>query len=142
MRTTLGPGISVLKISLALALPNRDDTDGMILHSLKHTSETISMGSREDVSSFVPNVCQEFKQQQSTLFGACVSYDHYTDLRDAERQASTLSIQDRSKFELETINKFGGRYQSNDILSLEEKGGEMDANTFSSIELRGKYLSE
>ena len=85
----LGPGISVLKFSLALDLPNRDDTDG-ILHSLKHASETISMDSRKDISSFVSKVCQEFKQQQTTLFGACVSYDHHTDLRDAERQASAL----------------------------------------------------
>lgn len=120
----LGPGISVLKFSVALDLPDRDDTAG-ILHFLKHASKTVSMDSRENVSSFVSNVCQELKQQhQSNIFAACATHDHFSNVHDAERQASTLSIEERSKFELETNNKFGGRYQSNDILRLEEQ--EMD----------------
>lgn len=44
-------------------------------------------------------------------------------MREAERQHSKLSIEERSKFELETINKFGGRYQSNEVLALDDDEG-------------------
>lgn len=121
----LGPGISVVKFSIAMDLSDRDDPNG-ILSKLKETSESFSTESRMEVSHLISKVCKDLLQEQSKIFAACASYDHYSSIRDAERQHSKLSIEERSKFELETINKFGGRYQSNEVLALESDGAMSD----------------
>ena len=123
----LGPGISVVKFSIAMDLSDRDDPNG-ILSKLKETSESFSTESRMEVSHLISKVCKDLLQEQSKIFAACASYDHYSSIRDAERHHSKLSIEERSKFELETINKFGGRYQSNEVLALESDGAMSDGD--------------
>lgn len=66
----LGPGISVVKFSVAMDLPDRNDPNG-ILSQLKYTSETSSIESRTEVSSLIQKVCKDLLQQQSNFCRVC-----------------------------------------------------------------------
>jgi len=106
-RNREGVGVSVLKLSLAFDVVDRD-APGNILLKLKEISSSVETDSREEVQKMVSAVCLELMRQQSNIFAASSSYERYSKATDAEKSFNNLSIRERSKFEKETINNFGG----------------------------------
>lgn len=105
--SALGPGVSVVSLSVGLDVRDRDDPS-CILARLKRLSLDANTQSRSGVQNLVSEVCLELIRQQIHIFAASTSYKHYTNEADASRGFNTLSIKERSKFDRETVNKFGG----------------------------------
>lgn len=65
----------------------------------------------------VPVVALELLRQKRSVFAASTKYNHYRDGDKAQRDFSTRTIQERSKFDRETISKYGGvDYVQQDIM--------------------------
>jgi len=105
--SVLGPGVSVAQISVALNVPDRDDPSS-ILSYLDRLSRTARTDSRVGVSNLVSQVALELLRQRRSAFAAGSKYTHYRNANKANRDFSSLAIQERSKFETEDISNYGG----------------------------------
>mmetsp|Transcript_20200 Transcript_20200/g.30315 ORF Transcript_20200/g.30315 Transcript_20200/m.30315 type:complete len:513 (-) Transcript_20200:199-1737(-) len=105
--SVLGPGVSVAQISVALNVPDRDDSSS-ILSYLDRLSRTARTDSRVGVSNLVSQVALELLRQRRSAFAAGSKYTHYRNANKANRDFSSLAIQERSKFETEDISNYGG----------------------------------
>lgn len=111
--SALGPGVSVAQISVALNVPKKDSSSS-ILTFLSRLSRTARTDSRVGVSNLVSQVALELLRQRRSAFAASSKYTHYRDGDKAQRDYSALTIQERSKFERESISNYGGVDYSKD----------------------------
>lgn len=120
----LGPGVTIAQISVALQVPDRDDPSN-ILSFLDCLSRTARTDSRVGVSNLVSQTTIELLRQKQSIISASTTSSHYNNNEDKEAQLdfNSRAIQERTKFDKETINKFGGvNYQdTNDTTSRGDK---------------------
>ncbi|KAL3940361.1 MAG: hypothetical protein SGBAC_005089 [Bacillariaceae sp.] len=105
--SVLGPGSSVVELSVALDVPNRDDRDS-ILGVLERLSQTAKTDSRVGIQNLTSQVALELLRRRSYISSASSSYKHYRDQQKASRDFQSKSVKERSKFEREVVSKFGG----------------------------------
>lgn len=105
--SALGPGTSIVQLSVALEVSNRDDSNS-ILSVLKRLSETANTDSRVGIQNVSSQVALEVLRRRSSIVSANSSTKHYNNREQALREFNSRSIQERSKFESETVNKYGG----------------------------------
>lgn len=105
--SALGPGVTVAQISVALNVPRRNDPSS-ILSFLDRLSSTASTDSRVGISDLVSQVSVELLRQKRSIFAADTEFKHFRDGDAASRYFNTEAIKERSKFEKESTNKFGG----------------------------------
>lgn len=105
--TALGPGTSVIQVSVAMEVPNRDDPSS-ILSVLNRLSQTAKTDSRVGIQNLTSQVALELLRRRSSIVSASSSYKHFRDNNMAQRDYENLAIKERSKFEKETVSKFGG----------------------------------
>jgi len=105
--SALGPGVTVAQISVALNVPNRNEPSSF-LSFLDRLSATASTDSRVGVSDLVSQVAVELLRQKRSIFAADTEYKHFRDGDGAQRHFNSKAIQERSKFEKENTNKYGG----------------------------------
>jgi len=105
--STLGPGTSVAQLSVAIEVPNRDDPNS-ILSVLNRLSQTASTDSRVGVQSLTNQVAIELLRRKSSIISASSDYRHFNDRAKAGRDYEVRSIKERSKFERESVSKYGG----------------------------------
>ena len=103
----LGNGVTVATLSVALNVPRRDDPNS-ILSYLTKLSNTASTDSRVGLQNLVSQVALELLRQRRSIFAANSEYKHYSDADKAIRDYNQKAIQERSKFEKETISKYKG----------------------------------
>lgn len=120
LSSALGPGITVAEISVAVNVPRRDDS-GNILNFLQRLSRFAETDSRVGVSNLVSQVALELLRQRRSIVAASTSYNHYRDGDKAQREFSTIAVRERSKFERETLNRYGGVDYA--IIPTEKGGG-------------------
>lgn len=104
--SALGPGVTVAQISVALNVPRRNDPSS-ILSFLDRLSNTASTDSRVGISDLINQVSVELLRQKRSIFAADTEFKHFRN-GGSERHFSSKAIQERSKFEKESTNKFGG----------------------------------
>lgn len=105
--SALGAGTSVLQLSVAMEVPNRDDPNS-ILGALRRLANTAKTDSRVGIQNLTSQVAVELLRRKSSIVSASSSYQHFRDRTQAQRDYNSKSIQERSKFEKETISKYGG----------------------------------
>ena len=105
--SVLGPGTSVIKLSVAMEVPNRDDSNS-ILGVLGRLARTAKTDSRVGVQNLTSQVALEILRRKSSIVSASSSYNHFRDKNKAQREYQSKSVQERSKFENETVSKYGG----------------------------------
>jgi uncharacterized membrane protein len=105
--SVLGPGTSVVQVSVALEVPNRDDP-GSILSALNRISRTARTDSRVGIQNLTSQVALELLRRKSSIVSASTRSKHFRDRQKAERDFNQVSVKERSKFEQETTSKFGG----------------------------------
>lgn len=105
--SALGPGVTVAQVSVALNVPRRNDSSS-ILSYLDRLSATARTDSRVGVSNLVSQVALELLRQKRSIFAADAEFKHYKDGNSAQREFNSMTIRERSKFERESISKFGG----------------------------------
>jgi uncharacterized membrane protein len=114
--SVLGSGTSVVRLSVALDVPNRDDPNSL-LSVLDRLAATANTDSRKGVQNLTSQVALELLRRKSSIQSAASVYKHMKDDRAAQRTFNQWSVQERSKFEQETISKFGGMDTSSSALS-------------------------
>lgn len=105
--SALGPGSSVIQLSIALNVPNRDDPNS-ILSVFDRLARTAKTNSRVGVQNLTSQVALELLRRKSSFSGAFSRYKHFSDANQAQREFNTWSVKERSKFEKELVNKYGG----------------------------------
>ena len=105
--SALGSGVSVAEISVALEVPNRDSPNS-ILSALTRLSRTASTDSRVGIQDLTSQVAMELLRKKLSIVAASTHASHYSDGSKAQREYNQISIHQRSKFERETLSKYGG----------------------------------
>lgn len=60
------------------------------------------------MSSYCCAVALELMREEKSIKSAQSTYQHFSTASEAEREFQRISVQERSKFDKETINKYGG----------------------------------
>merc|ERR1712224_251916 len=110
--SALGSGMDVVKLSVALEVPDRDDRNS-ILSVLNRLSQTAKTDSRVGIQNLSSQVALEILRRRSSIVSASSANRHFNNQQKAQREFQNLSIKERSKFETETISKYGGVDYSN-----------------------------
>ena len=105
--SVLGPGTSVMKLSVAMEVPNRDDSNS-ILGVLGRIADTAKTDSRVGIQNLTSQVALEILRRKSSIVSASSTYQHFRDRNKAQREYQSKSVQERSKFENENVSKYGG----------------------------------
>ena len=105
--SALGSGVSVAEISVALEVPDRDSPNS-ILSALTRLSRTASTDSRVGIQDLTSQVAMELLRKKLSIVAASTHASHYSDGSKAQREYNQISIHQRSKFERETLSKYGG----------------------------------
>lgn len=106
-QSALGPGTSVVQLSVALEVPDRDDSKS-ILAALDQLSTTAKTDSRVGIQNLSSQVALEILRRRSSIVSASSFTKHFSKREKALREFQTRSIQERSKFESETVSRYGG----------------------------------
>ena len=110
--SVLGPGTSVVQMSVALDVPNRDDPNS-ILSVMDRLAATAKTDSRVGIQNLTSQVALELLRRRSSIVSASSDYKHFRDSTKAGREFQSRSVRERSKFEKETVSKYGGVDYSN-----------------------------
>jgi uncharacterized membrane protein len=105
--SALGPGASVVQLSVALEVPDRDDPNS-ILGALDRLAQTAKTDSRVGIQNLTSQVALELLRRRSSITSATSSNQHFRDRYKAGREFESQSIKERSKFEREAVSKYGG----------------------------------
>merc|ERR1712124_57562 len=103
--SALGPGTSVVQLSVALEVPDRDNRNS-ILSVLDRYSKTADTDSRKGVQQLTSQVALEVLRRKSSIVSASSSNKHFMNRNKALREFQNRSVKERSKFETENGNKF------------------------------------
>ncbi|KAL3770407.1 hypothetical protein ACHAW5_002324 [Stephanodiscus triporus] len=103
----LGPGASVIELSVALDVPNRDDPNS-ILSVLDRLSRTARTDSRVGVQDLTSRVALELLRRKSSIVAAHARGRHHADPGPAQREYNGVAIRERGKFQRETVSRYGG----------------------------------
>lgn len=112
IESSLGTGIGVCQLSVALEVPNRDDPRS-ILSILERLSRTARTDSRLGVQNLVSQVALEILRQKPSIIAGSSRYRHFEDPTKAQREFNDWTVRERGKFEKETVNVYGGVDLSN-----------------------------
>mmetsp|Transcript_32416 Transcript_32416/g.49296 ORF Transcript_32416/g.49296 Transcript_32416/m.49296 type:complete len:446 (-) Transcript_32416:112-1449(-) len=122
--TALGSGTSLVQISVALEVPDRDDRNSIlsVLNRLSHTARTDSRVGIQNLSS---QVALELLRRRSSIVSANAFNQHFRDRNNALREFQNRSVKERSKFERETVSQYGGvDYGASSSPSLPSREGD------------------
>ena len=133
--SALGSGTSVVQLSVALEVPNRDSPTS-ILSVLDRLSQTARTDSRVGLQNLTNQVALELLRRKSSIVSAATRYKHHRDRTKAERDFNALSVQERGKFEQETVSKYGGvDYTSGKAKTRLDQGGPASQATVAVVTL-------
>ena len=124
--SALGPGTSVVQLSVAMDVPNRFDRNS-ILGALDRISQSAKTDSRVGVQNLTSQVALELLRRRSSIVSASSSYKHFNNRNQAQREFQSKSIKERSKFETETVSRYGGVDYSARIPALAGGGDSLNA---------------
>lgn len=105
--SVLGPGVSVAELSIALDVSDRDSPNS-ILSALSRLSKTARTDRRSGVQNLTSQVALELLRRKASIVAASSSASRHRDGNWAQRVYNDLAIEQRSKFERETLSQYGG----------------------------------
>lgn len=107
LSSALGSGTSVAQISVAIEVPDRDDPNS-ILSVLDRLSRTARTDSRVGIQNLTSQVALELLRRKASISAAWTRSKHFSRTQEAQRDYQQRSVQERSKFEQETVSQYGG----------------------------------
>jgi uncharacterized membrane protein len=105
--SVLGPGISTIRLSVAMDVPNRSDRSS-ILNMLDRLASTANTEEQRGLQSLTKTVALEILRRKSSIRYASGRAQHFSNREKAMREYNKMAIQERSKFERETMSRFNG----------------------------------
>ena len=109
-RSALGPGVSVMSLTVCLNVPDRDNPSS-ILSALTRRAELSWTGTRKGVQTMISETALMLLRQETAIVSAGSEYKHFRSVAEAQREFNSLSIIKRSKFDRESASNFGGQKQ-------------------------------
>ena len=127
--SALGPGTSVIELSVALDVPSRDDPNS-ILAALDRLSRTAKTDSRVGVQNLTSQVALELLRRKSSIVAACAKGRHFGDAggAQAQREYNGATVRERGKFQRETISRYGGVDYSSEKKKLKSSPDDYSAD--------------
>jgi len=127
--SVLGPGTSVIELSVALDVPNRDDPNS-ILTALDRLSRTAKTDSRVGVQNLTSQVALELLRRKSSIVAAYAKGRHFGDASgaQAQREYNGATVRERGKFQRETISRYGGVDYSSEKKKLKSSPDDYSAD--------------
>ena len=121
IKDIMEPCTSVVQLSVAVDVPNRDDPCSLlsVLDRLAHSSKC---SSREDVQNLTSQVAIELLRRKSSIRSATSRYQRVKKESERQRIFNQWSVQERSKFEEETVTKF--RIIDASLSAIGRRGGD------------------
>ncbi len=101
LESPLGPGVSVLSLTTALNVPDRDSPNS-VLARLSRLALVARTDSRKGVQDLISETALELLRHKDYIVSVDSQYSHFARVTDAQRAFNTLSIGGRSKFDEET----------------------------------------
>ena len=105
--SALGTGSSVVKVSVAMQVPDRDDPNS-ILSVLDRLSQTSKTNSRMGIQNLTSQVALEILRRKSSIRSAFAESENFRDESRAQREYNSQAFRERAKFESETVSNYGG----------------------------------
>jgi len=138
-QSALGSGSQVVQLSVALEVSDRDDRNS-ILSVLNRLSQTARTDSRVGIQNLSSQVALEILRKRSSIVSAKSSTKNFSNRQKVLREFQDCSIKERSKFESETVSKYGGvdygsSSSSASIVDLRDSGNSNDKATIAVITL-------
>lgn len=99
--SALGPGISVVSLTAAINVPDRDSPDS-VLNRISRLALSANTSSRKGVQDLISETALELLRQKDSIVSVDSQYSHFRRPVEAEREYNVLSIGGRSKFDEET----------------------------------------
>ena len=99
--TPLGRGVSVLSLTAAVNVPDRDSPNS-ILARLSRLAVGARTDTRKGVQDLITETALELLRQKDYIVSVDSMYSHFSRVVDAQREFNSLSIGGRSKFDEET----------------------------------------
>ena len=101
LESALGPGISVLSLTTAINVPDRDSPSS-ILNRIASLALSARTDSRKGVQDLVTETALELLRQKDSIVSVDSQYSHFRRPVEAEREYNLFCIGGRSKFDEET----------------------------------------
>ena len=105
--SVLANGTTIAKLSIALDVPDRVD-DNSILNVLERLANTARTDSRVGIQNLSSQVALELLNRKASIVSAYSQSQHYNDKTTAQQDFSLTAVQERGKFEQETVSQHGG----------------------------------
>ena len=96
---------SVVQVSVAVDVPDRDDFYSL-LSVLDRLAHPCKYSSREDVRNLISQVAVELLRRKSSIQAASSRYKHVENEKEGQRVLLQWSVDERSKFEQESVTTF------------------------------------
>ena len=97
---------TVFKCNVALEVSNRDDPNSILSVLDRMAKVTAKTDTRKGVVTLTKQVALELLRRKSSIYSAAGTIQQYKNDKEAQRTYNQWSIQERSKFEQENVNKF------------------------------------
>eukprot|EP00429_Kryptoperidinium_foliaceum_P068233 CAMPEP_0176072748 /NCGR_PEP_ID=MMETSP0120_2-20121206/36346_1 /TAXON_ID=160619 /ORGANISM="Kryptoperidinium foliaceum, Strain CCMP 1326" /LENGTH=425 /DNA_ID=CAMNT_0017406425 /DNA_START=142 /DNA_END=1415 /DNA_ORIENTATION=- len=107
IESPLGPGVSVLSVTVAVNVPDRDSPNSL-LDRLSRLALTAQTDTRKGVQDLTTEAALELLRQRDSIVSVDSQYSHFSRISDAQRAFNTLSIGGRSMYDEETLSNYGG----------------------------------
>jgi len=138
-QSALGSGSQVVQLSVALEVSDRDDRNS-ILSVLNRLSQTARTDSRVGIQNLSSQIALEILRKRSSIVSASSYTKNFSNRPKVLREFQDRSIKERSKFESETVSKYGGvdygsSSTSASIAALRDSSGSNDKATIAVITL-------
>ncbi len=97
---------TVVKCNVALDVSNRDDPRSILSVLDRMAKVTAKTDTRQGVMVLTQQVAMELLRRKSSIYSAAGAIQQYKNDKEAQRTYNQWSVQERSKFEQENVNKF------------------------------------
>jgi uncharacterized membrane protein len=100
-RSALGPGVSLVSLTVSVNVPDRDDSNS-ILSKLALRVKTARTNTRKGVQDMISETALDLLRLSFSIVSVDSEYKHFNKVLEAERESNRMSIDKRSKFDRET----------------------------------------
>jgi hypothetical protein len=97
----LGPGMSVASLTVAMQVPDRTDSNS-ILVDLERRAQTAQTNTQRGLQTLVSEIALELLRKESSIFSVESSVTHHRSMTEAERTFQRLSVRQRGKLDRES----------------------------------------
>eukprot|EP00522_Entomoneis_paludosa_P013906 CAMPEP_0172449230 /NCGR_PEP_ID=MMETSP1065-20121228/7984_1 /TAXON_ID=265537 /ORGANISM="Amphiprora paludosa, Strain CCMP125" /LENGTH=414 /DNA_ID=CAMNT_0013200855 /DNA_START=64 /DNA_END=1308 /DNA_ORIENTATION=- len=114
----LGAGATSTSLTVAMNVPDRANPSNIFIR-LQDIAESVDTKRREGIQELIAETSLELLRNERSITSTHIESKRYPDADKAQRDFNGRSIESRSKFDRETVNRFGGENRGSGPVSPE-----------------------